>query len=204
MAGAGGRGGAHHPVEFPGRDADAQGGGGDGGGLHRGGASLWRDALFRAGLAELAERAGIPAGVFNVVTGRRNRGGALDRGHRVRALSFTGSTNIGQLLYRQCAGTVKKLVMELGGHAPVIVFKNADLETAIEESVKAKFATSGQDCLGANRIYVERAIYDEFCRRFTEATQKLTLGRGMDDPDIGPLMNEGAVRKAGRARGRCA
>jgi len=147
-------------------------------------------------LAELAERAGIPAGVFNVVTGRAATVvEPWTEDTRVRALSFTGSTNIGRLLYRQCAGTVKKLVMELGGHAPVIVFKNADLDTSVEESIKAKFATSGQDCLGANRIYVERAIYDEFCRRFTDATQTMTLGRGMDDPDIGPLMNEGAVRK---------
>jgi len=147
-------------------------------------------------LAELAERAGIPAGVFNVVTGRAATVvEPWTQDARVRVLSFTGSTNIGQLLYRQCAGTVKKLVLELGGHAPVIVFKNADLETAVTESIKAKFATSGQDCLGANRIYVERPVYDAFCRRFVEQTQKLTLGRGMDDPDIGPLMNENAVRK---------
>ena len=147
-------------------------------------------------LAELAERAGVPAGVFNVVTGRAAtvvEPWTADT--RVRALSFTGSTDIGQLLYRQCAGTVKKLVMELGGHAPVIVFKGTDMETAVAEAIKAKFATSGQDCLGANRIYVERPIYEEFCRRFTEATRNLALGRGMDDPDIGPLMNEGAVRK---------
>ena len=90
---------------------------------------------------------------------------------------------------------MKKLVMELGGHAPVIVFKGADLDHAVAETMKAKFATSGQDCLGANRIYVERPIYEEFCRKFTEATEALTLGRGMDDPDIGPLMNEKAVEK---------
>ena len=95
-------------------------------------------------LAELAERAGIPAGVFNVVTGRAATVvEPWTSDTRVRALSFTGSTNIGQLLYRQCAGTVKKLVMELGGHAPVIVFRNADLETSVEEAIKAKFATSG-------------------------------------------------------------
>lgn len=147
-------------------------------------------------LAELAERAGIPAGVFNVVTGRAATVVApWAEDARVRALSFTGSTEVGRLLYRQCAGTVKKLVMELGGHAPVIVFRNADLETAVEETIKAKFATSGQDCLGANRIYVERPVYDTFCRRFTDAIQTLSLGHGMDDPDIGPLMNDGAVRK---------
>lgn len=147
-------------------------------------------------LAELAERAGIPAGVFNVLTGKAStivEPWTADT--RVRALSFTGSTDIGRLLCRQSADTVKKLVMELGGHAPVIVFRNADLDTAIDESIKAKFATSGQDCLAANRIYVERPVYDEFCRRFTEATQALSLGSGMDDPDIGPLMNEKAVQK---------
>ncbi|WP_417728588.1 NAD-dependent succinate-semialdehyde dehydrogenase [Roseovarius sp.] len=147
-------------------------------------------------LAELAERAGIPAGVFNVVTG--DAATVVEpwtQDARVRVLSFTGSTDIGQLLYRQCAATVKKLVLELGGHAPVIVFKNADLETAVTEAIKAKFATSGQDCLGANRIYVERPVYDAFCRRFVEETQKLSLGRGLDDPDIGPLMNEAAVQK---------
>jgi aspartate-semialdehyde dehydrogenase len=147
-------------------------------------------------LAELAERAGVPAGVFNVVTGRAATVvEPWTKDTRVRALSFTGSTEIGQLLYRQSADTVKKLVLELGGHAPVIVFKGADLDVAVREAIKAKFATSGQDCLGANRILVERAIYDEFCLRFTEATRELSLGNGMDDPDIGPLMNEKAVHK---------
>ena len=147
-------------------------------------------------LAELAARAGFPAGVFNVVTGKAPViVEPWTQDARVRALSFTGSTNIGQLLYGQCAGTVKRLVMELGGHAPVIVFKGVDLDTAVTEAIKAKFATSGQDCLGANRIYVERPVYDEFCRRFSQETQNLSLGQGMQDPDIGPLMNEGAVRK---------
>ncbi len=147
-------------------------------------------------LAELAERAGMPAGVFNVITGRAPTVvPPWTQDARVRALSFTGSTEVGRLLYRQSADTVKKLVMELGGHAPVIVFEDADLDAAVEEAIKAKFATSGQDCLGANRIYVERPVYDAFCQRFAEATQALTLGRGMDDPDIGPLMNEKAVAK---------
>ncbi|MCZ7674818.1 MAG: NAD-dependent succinate-semialdehyde dehydrogenase [Roseovarius sp.] len=147
-------------------------------------------------LAELAERAGVPAGVFNVVTGRASTVvPPWTADTRVRVVSFTGSTEVGRLLYRQSADTVKKLVMELGGHAPVIVFKGADMDTAIAETMAAKWATSGQDCLGANRIYVERPIYDEFCRRFVAATRALTLGRGMDDPDIGPLMNEAAVKK---------
>jgi len=147
-------------------------------------------------LAELAERAGVPAGVFNVVTGRASTVvPPWTEDTRVRALSFTGSTEVGRLLYRQSAGTVKKLVLELGGHAPVIVFKDADLEQAVDETIKAKFATSGQDCLGANRIFVERPVYDEFCRRFLEAAKALTLGPGIDDCDLGPLMNEGAVAK---------
>lgn len=147
-------------------------------------------------LAELAERAGVPAGVFNVVTGHAP---AIvepwTKDTRVRALSFTGSTGIGRLLYRQSADTMKRLVMELGGHAPVIVFKGADMDNAVAETMKAKWATTGQDCLGANRIYVERAVYDEFCRRFTEATRRLTIGPGTEDLDLGPLMNEKAVAK---------
>lgn len=147
-------------------------------------------------LAELAERAGIPAGVFNVVTGEASTVvKPWTEDSRVRALSFTGSTDVGKLLYRQSAETVKRLVMELGGHAPVIVFKGADLEVAVSEAIKAKFATSGQDCLGANRIYIERPIYDEFCAKYIEAAKALTVGIGMDDPDIGPLMNERAVQK---------
>ncbi|TNF13402.1 MAG: NAD-dependent succinate-semialdehyde dehydrogenase [Rhodobacteraceae bacterium] len=147
-------------------------------------------------LAELAERAGLQTGVFNVLTGHAPE--IVEpwcEDTRVRALSFTGSTEVGRLLYRQSAETVKRLVLELGGHAPVIVFKGADLDQAVAEVIKAKFATSGQDCLGANRIYVERPVYEEFCRRFSEATQALTVGIGMDDPDIGPLMNEKAVAK---------
>ncbi|MFW8634810.1 NAD-dependent succinate-semialdehyde dehydrogenase [Cribrihabitans pelagius] len=147
-------------------------------------------------LAELAERAGIPAGVFNVVTGAAETVvEPWTRDPRVRVLSFTGSTEVGRLLYRQCAATVKTLVLELGGHAPVLVFADADLPAAVEEALKAKFATSGQDCLAANRIFVERSIYEEFCARFTRAVEALTVGDGMQDPDIGPLMHEGVVQK---------
>jgi aspartate-semialdehyde dehydrogenase len=147
-------------------------------------------------LAELAERAGIPAGIFNVVTGEaRTVCPPWTEDARVRALSFTGSTEVGRLLYGQCAPTVKKLVMELGGHAPVLVFADAELDEAVEESVKAKFATSGQDCLGANRILVERSIYEDFCQKFAEKTAALTVGPGPEDCDIGPLMNQGAFDK---------
>ena len=147
-------------------------------------------------LAELAERAGIPAGVFNVVTGQASTVvEPWTKDTRVRALSFTGSTEVGRLLYRQSAETVKKLILELGGHAPVIVFKGADLDRAVDEVIKAKFATSGQDCLGANRIYVERPIYDAFCEKFVAAAKALTLAPGMEDADLGPLMNARAVAK---------
>ncbi|WP_193177272.1 NAD-dependent succinate-semialdehyde dehydrogenase [Oricola nitratireducens] len=147
-------------------------------------------------LAELGERAGLPAGVFNVVTGDAPEiVGAWMADKRVRALSFTGSTEVGKLLYRQGADTVKRLVLELGGHAPFIVFADADLDQAVDEAIKAKFATSGQDCLGANRFFVERPVYDAFCKAFAERTARLSVGFGMDDPDIGPLMNEGAVAK---------
>ncbi len=147
-------------------------------------------------LAVLAERAGIPRGVFNVVTGHAPEiVGAWTEDERVRVLSFTGSTEVGRLLFRQSADTVKRLVLELGGLAPFIVFADADLDHAVDEAIKAKFATSGQDCLAANRIFVERRVYDAFCRRFAAATAALTVGPGLDDPDIGPLMNAAAVKK---------
>jgi aspartate-semialdehyde dehydrogenase len=147
-------------------------------------------------LAELAERAGLPAGVFNVITG--DAATVVEpwlNDTRVRALSFTGSTEIGKHLYRRSADTVKRLVLELGGHAPFIVFADADMDQAVEEAIKAKFATSGQDCLGANRFFVEQSVYDTFCEKFAARTAMLTVGQGMDDPDIGPLMNEKAVVK---------
>ena len=150
--------------------------------------------LSALALAELAERAGLPPGVFNVVPGDAPEiVGAWTNDSRVRALSFTGSTEVGRLLYRQSADTVKRLVLELGGHAPFIVFADADLDRAVDEAVKAKFATTGQDCLGANRFLVERPVYDEFCTRFAARIEALTLGPGMDDCDLGPLMHEGAV-----------
>lgn len=147
-------------------------------------------------LAELGERAGFPAGVFNVVTGHAPVIVAPWMADtRVRALSFTGSTEIGRLLYRQGADTVKRLVLELGGHAPFILFADADLKQAVDEAIKAKFATSGQDCLGANRFFVERSIYADFCKAFAARAAALSVGKGMDDPEIGPLMNEKAVLK---------
>ena len=147
-------------------------------------------------LAELGERAGLPAGSFNVVTGVASTVvEPWTTDPRVRALSFTGSTDVGKLLYRKSADTVKRLVLELGGHAPFILFADADFDQAVDEAMKAKFATSGQDCLGANRLFVERSVYDAFCNAFAKQTSALTVGRGLDDCDIGPLMNERAVMK---------
>lgn len=147
-------------------------------------------------LAELAKRAGFPAGIFNVVTGSAPvvvEPWMSDK--RVKAVSFTGSTEIGKLLYRQGADTVKRLVMELGGHAPFIMFGDTDIESAVDEAIKAKFATSGQDCLGANRFFIEKPVYVEFCKQFAKRTAALTVGPGLDDCDIGPLMHEKAVAK---------
>ncbi|WP_319529174.1 NAD-dependent succinate-semialdehyde dehydrogenase [uncultured Cohaesibacter sp.] len=147
-------------------------------------------------LAELGEQAGLPKGVFNILTGHAPEVvKPWTEDARVRALSFTGSTGIGRLLYNQCSSTVKSLVMELGGHAPFIVYGDADIDRAVTCAIAAKFATSGQDCLGANRMYIERSVYDEFAVKFVEATKALTVGRGLDDPDIGPLMNDKAVAK---------
>lgn len=152
--------------------------------------------LSALALAQLAQESGVPAGVFNVVPGDAETIVApWCYDHRVRALSFTGSTEIGRLLYRQSANTVKRLVLELGGHAPFIVLADADLDRAVSEAIAAKFATSGQDCLGANRLYIAREIYDEFCVRFTKAASELSVGPGKDDPDIGPLMHEQLVQK---------
>lgn len=150
-------------------------------------------------LAVLAQRAGIPAGVFNVVTGHAPEiVGAWTTDPRVRVLSFTGSTEIGRLLFRQSAETIKRLVLELGGHAPFIVFADCDLDRAVAEAVKAKFATGGQDCLAANRFLIERPIYEQFCTRFAAAVSALTVGPGLTDPDIGPLINSRAVDKQRR------
>jgi aspartate-semialdehyde dehydrogenase len=152
--------------------------------------------LSALALAQLAGQAGIPPGVFNVVTGEASTiVTPWLNDPRVRLLSFTGSTQVGRLLYERSAPTLKRLVMELGGHAPFIVFDDADLELALDEAVKAKFATSGQDCLGANRFFVQRAVYEAFCARFTDRVRRLRVGPGIDDPDIGPLINERAIRK---------
>lgn len=153
--------------------------------------------LSALALAELGERAGLPDGVFNIVTGNAATiVGRLCQDPRVRAMSFTGSTEIGRLIAAQSAPTMKRLVMELGGHAPLIVFADADVDRAVDIAVDAKFATSGQDCLAANRIYVQRPIYDRFCATFARRIEGFRTGSGLaKDTDIGPLMHERAVKK---------
>ncbi|RUW47587.1 MULTISPECIES: NAD-dependent succinate-semialdehyde dehydrogenase [unclassified Mesorhizobium] len=153
--------------------------------------------LSALALAELGERAGLPAGVFNIVTGKAATiVGRMCEDPRVRAMSFTGSTEIGRLIAAQSAPTMKRLVMELGGHAPLIVFADADLDKAVTIAVDAKFATSGQDCLAANRIYVQRPLYDRFCTAFAKRIDALRTGSGLaEETDIGPLMHERAVQK---------
>lgn len=153
--------------------------------------------LSALALAELADRAGLPAGVFNVVTGDASV--IVERlcaDARVRAVSFTGSTEIGRLIAGQCAPTMKRLVMELGGHAPFIVFADADIDHAVENAISAKFATSGQDCLAANRFYVERSVYSAFCEAFAKRIATLRVGPGLDKGvEIGPLIHARAVEK---------
>ena len=153
--------------------------------------------LSALALAELAEQAGMPPGVLNILTTKRSSavGAEMTSNPLVRKLSFTGSTEIGRMLYRRSAETVKRLVLELGGHAPFLLFADADLDRAVDEAIKAKFATTGQDCLGANRFLVERPVYDAFCTAFAERTRALTMGPGAEDRDLGPLMNAAAVAK---------
>lgn len=149
-------------------------------------------------LAVLAEEAGLTNGEFNVVTGdSKSIASQLCAEPRVRALSFTGSTHVGQQLLKNSADTVKHMSMELGGNAPLIVCDDVDLEHAVDGALAAKFQTSGQDCLAANRIFVHRRIYDEFIKGFSERMNALVVGSGAEEnTEIGPLIHTGAVEKA--------
>ena len=151
--------------------------------------------LSALALAELAERAGIPAGVLNVVVGSSSEiGGELTSNPVVRKLSFTGSTPVGKLLEAQCAATMKKTSMELGGNAPFIVFDDADIEAAVQGALISKYRNSGQTCVCSNRLLVQESIAEEFTARLAKATAALTLGNGLDEGvNLGPLVNEGAV-----------
>ena len=153
--------------------------------------------LSALALAELAERAGVPAGVLNIVPGdAATIVGTMCADPRLRGMSFTGSTGVGQLIAGQCAATMKRLVMELGGHAPLIIFDDCDVEKAVDIAMDAKFATSGQDCLAANRIFVQRGIHDRFVKAFARRIAGLTVGPGLrPHTRIGPLMHARAVAK---------
>jgi succinate-semialdehyde dehydrogenase / glutarate-semialdehyde dehydrogenase len=148
-------------------------------------------------MGELALRAGIPAGVVNVVTGdARAIGAAMTGSPRVRKLTFTGSTNIGKLLLRQCADTVKKVSMELGGNAPFIVFDDADLDQAIDGVMQAKFRNAGQTCVCANRIFVQDGLYDAFVERLAAKVAELKVGPGHEaGVTVGPLIDAAAADK---------
>jgi len=148
-------------------------------------------------LAELAERAGVPKGVFNVVTGTaREIGGELTSNPIVKKLSFTGSTEIGKVLMAQCAGTIKKLSLELGGNAPFIVFDDADLDAAVEGAVASKYRNTGQTCVCTNRLLVQEPVYDAFAEKLATAVKKLKPAFGLEaGATQGPLIDNAAVEK---------
>jgi succinate-semialdehyde dehydrogenase / glutarate-semialdehyde dehydrogenase len=153
--------------------------------------------LSALALAVLAERAGVPRGVFSVVTGEPKTIGAELTGNPVvRKLSFTGSTPVGRLLMAQCAPTVKKVSLELGGNAPFIVFDDADLDAAVAGAIASKYRNSGQTCVCTNRFYVHGKVYDAFAEKLRVAVEQLKIGRGTEDGVTqGPLINEAAVLK---------
>ena len=153
--------------------------------------------LSALALAVLAERAGIPAGVFNVITGDPVPiGQELTSNPVVRKLSFTGSSAVGKLLMRQCADTLKKLSLELGGNAPFIVFDDADLEAAVAGAIQSKYRNTGQTCVCANRFLVQDGIYDDFAARLAEQAGELQVGPGLETGVVqGPLINQAAVAK---------
>lgn len=144
------------------------------------------------------EEAGLPEGVVNLVIGGSSEiVGEMMRNPDLRKISFTGSTEVGKTLIRQSADTVKRISMELGGHAPFIVFEDADIDLAIEGTIASKFASTGQQCVCANRIYVHDAIYDEFAERFSQKVASLRVGNGLDEKNrVGSLINQSAVDKA--------
>ena len=149
-------------------------------------------------LAELAEEAGVPAGVFNIVTGDAKRITEVwQKDERVRKLTFTGSTEVGKILMRGAADTVKKISLELGGHAPFIVTNHANIHKAVEGAIASKFRNAGQTCVCANRILVQSGVYEEFTKRYTEQASQLKIGNGLEEGvEIGPLINEDAMNKA--------
>jgi succinate-semialdehyde dehydrogenase/glutarate-semialdehyde dehydrogenase len=153
--------------------------------------------LSALALAELAERAGVPAGVFNIVTGDAVAiGGELTGSPTVRKLSFTGSTEVGRLLMAQCAPTLKKLSLELGGNAPFIVFDDADVDAAVAGAIASKYRNAGQTCVCSNRFYVQSGIYDVFAGKLAAAVGRFKVGNGLDaEVTQGPLIDQAALAK---------
>ena len=148
-------------------------------------------------LAALAEEAGFPKGTLNVITGKASEiGEELASNPIVRKLSFTGSTEIGKILLQKCSGTVKKVSMELGGHAPFIVFDDANIDDAVTGAVQSKFRNTGQTCVCANRIFVQEKVHDEFCQKFIDAVSDIKVGDGLDEENSsGPMIDEDSLSK---------
>lgn len=147
-------------------------------------------------LAELADQAGIPAGVFNIVTGvSRTLGERLTRHELISKFSFTGSTPVGRTLYEQCASTIKKTSLELGGNAPFIVFEDADIDKAVESAMIAKFRNGGQTCVCVNRFYIHDSVYDQFVDKLAARVAQLKVGDGLEpETDIGPMITGRAIQ----------
>ena len=148
-------------------------------------------------VAELAHKAGFPKGVFNIITGSaKDIGLELTKNPMVRKISFTGSTEVGKILMEQSASTVKKVSMELGGHAPFIVFDDANLNEAVTGAMQSKFRNSGQTCICSNRIFVHEKIYDEFLEKFSAEVKKIKVGNGLDEGVVsGPLIDKSSLDK---------
>ena len=148
-------------------------------------------------LAELSDRAGVPQGVFNVITGSAAAiGGEMTANPTVRKVTFTGSTEVGKKLMAQCAATIKKLSLELGGNAPFIVFDDADLDAAVQGAIASKYRNTGQTCVCANRLLAQEGVYQEFAKKLTAAVGKLRVGDGLEGAtDQGPLIDAKAVAK---------
>jgi succinate-semialdehyde dehydrogenase/glutarate-semialdehyde dehydrogenase len=156
--------------------------------------------LSALALAELAKEAGIPEGVINVVTADAKNsieiGKALCDSPKVRHLSFTGSTPVGRILMEQCAPTIKKVALELGGHAPFIVFEDADLDAAVSGAMQSKYRNAGQTCVCTNRFYVHESLHDAFVEKLTQASKRLVIGPGLDKGvQLGPLIDQQAIDK---------
>ena len=159
--------------------------------------------LSALALAELADRAGVPKGVINVVTASADQSISLGKifceSQDVKHISFTGSTEVGRILMRQGSTTIKKLALELGGHAPFIVFEDADLDAAVSGAVLSKYRNGGQTCISANLFYVHKKIYDQFVQKFIEATKKIKVGDGFEQGvSQGPMIDEQAIEKIER------